>query len=312
MAELMICGIDHGNGNIKTEHTVFPCGLVTYDSRPELFGGADILKYKDKYYTLSDTRMPYRDNKTTNDDYFILTLFALVKEAKERNERLNGREVVLACGLPPADFSRQAKSFKDYFLSRRKNGVQFEYNDTSIIFYIRDVVLAPQDFAAVIALQGNLLRDYDDVYCIDIGDGTVDLLKMHGGRPDLSVCVSNPSGIAVLRGEIRDNVQRETGKHLTSQIESVLLGRKTVLSQNILDMIDSDAAKWTKCITDELHTTVPDFTVAPTIILGGGQIVLRKYLSASDAFDMVEYIDDIKANAIGYAAIARTQLGIHA
>lgn len=36
----------------------------------------DILEYQGTFYTLSETRMPFKADKTVDEDYFILTLFA--------------------------------------------------------------------------------------------------------------------------------------------------------------------------------------------------------------------------------------------
>ena len=82
MAEI-IMGIDHGNGNMKGVHVNFPCGLVRYTSEPGRFMNEDILEYNGVYYTLSETRMPFKADKTVDEDYFILTLFSLALEARE-------------------------------------------------------------------------------------------------------------------------------------------------------------------------------------------------------------------------------------
>ena len=82
MAEI-IMGIDHGNGNMKGVHVNFLCGLVRYTSEPGRFMNEDILEYNGVYYTLSETRMPFKADKTVDEDYFILTLFSLALEAKE-------------------------------------------------------------------------------------------------------------------------------------------------------------------------------------------------------------------------------------
>ena len=94
MAEI-IMGIDHGNGNMKGVHVNFPCGLVRYTSEPGRFMNEDILEYNGVYYTLSETRMPFKADKTVDEDYFILTLFSLALEAKERGITLSGKDIVL-------------------------------------------------------------------------------------------------------------------------------------------------------------------------------------------------------------------------
>ena len=66
MAEI-IFGIDHGNGNMKGENVCFPCGLVRYVSEPGRFMNEDILEYQGTYYTLSDTKMPFKADKTVDE-----------------------------------------------------------------------------------------------------------------------------------------------------------------------------------------------------------------------------------------------------
>lgn len=99
MAEI-IFGIDHGNGNMKGSNVDFPCGLVRYTSEPGRFMNEDILEYQGTFYTLSETRMPFKADKTVDEDYFILTLFALALEAKSRGITLSGKDIVLGIGLP--------------------------------------------------------------------------------------------------------------------------------------------------------------------------------------------------------------------
>jgi len=94
MAEI-IFGIDHGNGNMKGSNVDFPCGLVRYTSEPGRFMNEDILEYQGTFYTLSETRMPFKADKTVDEDYFILTLFALALEAKSRGITLSGKDIVL-------------------------------------------------------------------------------------------------------------------------------------------------------------------------------------------------------------------------
>ena len=42
--------------------------------------GSDIITYKGKDYTLVDKRMSQKNDKTKDESYFILTLFAIGKE----------------------------------------------------------------------------------------------------------------------------------------------------------------------------------------------------------------------------------------
>ena len=305
----LIFGIDHGNGNVKSCNVTIPCGLVKYSSKPGRFLNEDILEYEGNYYTLSETRMPFKADKTSDEDYFILTLFVMALEARKRGVKLSGKDVILAVGLPPADYGQQAEGFKKYFMDHAKHGVQFKLNGKTILFYIKDVFVSPQNFAAVMCFKASLFKQYRTVNCIDIGDGTVDLLVIRKGQPDLSIRVSDRSGMAVLRSEIANAVQQNHGLQLeSSDVEQVLMQEPTVLDDEIVKEIHSMADKWLTLIVNKLHTHVSDFRANPTVFLGGGSLLLRKQIEESADFKYIEFIDEIKANAIGYDKLVNARL----
>ena len=264
MAEI-IFGIDHGNGNMKGNNVNFPCGLVRYTSEPGRFMNEDILEYQGTFYTLSETRMPFKADKTVDEDYFILTLFALALEAKSRGITLSGKDIVLGIGLPPADFGQQAPGFKRYFMEHSKHGISFKFNGKSVNCYLKDTFVSPQNFAAVMCYKASLFKQYRTVNCIDIGDGTVDLLVIRKGQPDLSVRVSDRSGMAILRSEISNVIQQNFGIHLeSSDVEQVLMQEATILDEEVIREIQKMAEDWMQRITNKLHAYVPDFLTCIT------------------------------------------------
>lgn len=69
----MLIAIDHGNKQVKTVHgNAIVSGVQKSKTRPY---GRDILKYGGSYYTLSAQRIPYQKDKTTDERFFILSLF---------------------------------------------------------------------------------------------------------------------------------------------------------------------------------------------------------------------------------------------
>jgi plasmid segregation protein ParM len=308
MAELVV-GIDHGNGNIKSQSQCIPCGLVRYSSEPRKFMNEDILEYRGMFYTLSDTRMPYKSDKTSDREYFVLTLFILSLEAKNRGISLDGQDIIMGIGVPPADFSQQAGRFKQYFMDEAKDGVNFRWNGSEVCFKIKDVQVSPQNFAAVFCYKASLFKQYRTVNCIDIGDGTVDLLVIRKGQPDLSVRVSERMGIAVLRSEIANSIQQNFGLQLeSSDIEQVLMNEPTVLDSEVIHEIKRMADEWFVRIVNKLHTYVADFRTNPTVFLGGGSQVLHKQIEISPDFKYIDFIDNITANAVGYAMLIKARM----
>ena len=91
----IIVPIDHGNRNMKTEHKIFTSGFVEGDCRPAL---GEYLQYDGRYYALTEQRIPYMRDKTLDDRFFILTLFAVAMEAEK--QMLNAKDTLLQAVLP--------------------------------------------------------------------------------------------------------------------------------------------------------------------------------------------------------------------
>ena len=97
----MLFPIDHGNSAMKTVNFVFPSGLIDNPIRPPV--DTEMLEYDGKFWTLSGQRISYMRDKTKDERYFILTLFAIAFELREQG--YNAEEIAdihLSIGLPPA------------------------------------------------------------------------------------------------------------------------------------------------------------------------------------------------------------------
>lgn len=226
-------------------------------------------------------------------------------EAKEREITLSGKDIVLGVGLPPADFGQQAPGFKKYFMEHSKHGISFRFNGKPVNCYLKDVLVSPQNFEAVMCYKASLFRQYRTVNCIDIGDGTVDLLVIRKGQPDLSVRVSDRSGMAILRSEISNSIQQNYG---TSDVEQVLMQEATILDEEVVREIQKIAGDWMQRIINKLHAYVPDFRTNPAVFLGGGSLLLKQQIEKSSDFKYIEFIEDIRVNAVGWDLTSRFYL----
>ncbi|WP_083631050.1 hypothetical protein [Intestinimonas butyriciproducens] len=73
----MIISVDHGNKSIKTPH----CSSRPDWSNPKPARNQNRLYFWDgKYYSLTEKRISYLRDKTEDDRFFVLTLFAIAKE----------------------------------------------------------------------------------------------------------------------------------------------------------------------------------------------------------------------------------------
>ena len=194
----MLIAVDHGNKQIKTVHTPpFTSGLIQSDT-PGF--GTDALAYRGKYYTLTDQRIPYRRDKTEDERFFILTLFAIAHEI-EAMEQYSGSlmRVQLAVGLPPAHFGVQAKRFINYFNGR--GAVAFQFKGKTYAIFIENTACFPQSFSAAAATVKNL-ASFPRALVVDIGGFTADYVRLRNGVPDMAACDSLENGVILLYNRI--------------------------------------------------------------------------------------------------------------
>ena len=201
----MLISIDHGNKQVKTiHHAPFTSGLVCSEVQP--FGG-ETLTYQGRYYTLTDQRIPYRRDKTEDERFFVLTLFAIAYELEAASFYGAGPvRVQLAVGLPPAHYGAQQKRFTEYFLNR--GTVSFTLHDRQYEILIDEVSCYPQSYAAAITVF-QTLQNSPRALIIDIGGFTADYLLLRNGEGDLSVCDSLENGVILLYNRVKSRVAAE-------------------------------------------------------------------------------------------------------
>lgn len=95
--DAVIVAVDNGNGNTKTEHCVFRTGLDEYYGEPTVT--KDYFKTNGRYYVAGENHMTYQGNKTENDDCYILTMIAVVKELNVVNGRFCPQSVRNFCPI---------------------------------------------------------------------------------------------------------------------------------------------------------------------------------------------------------------------
>jgi len=80
----LLIAIDHGNYAIKTPWFIFVSSLTEHTVKPPM--SDEILEYGSKFWTLASKRIPYIREKTQDDRYFILTLFAIARELERKGQ----------------------------------------------------------------------------------------------------------------------------------------------------------------------------------------------------------------------------------
>lgn len=298
----MLIAIDHGNKLVKVpNHAPFTSGLQESETPP--YGG-ETLKYKGKYYTLSEKRIPYHRDKTEDERFFILSLFAIAYEIQAAGAYTpNLMRVQLAVGLPPAHYGAQNKTFVSYFSER--DVVQFEFQKRTYSIYIDRVQCFPQAYAAAVTILQSL-KDKPKAIIIDQGGMTTDLMLLKDGAGDLSVCESLEHGVITLYNQVKSKVSAELDVLLDeSEIDAVLFERKGHVSTEVSAMVERQAQEFVNDLFSTLRERGLELKSGVVVFVGGGAILLRRQIELSGKVGKPLFVEDIRANAKGFDLLYR-------
>lgn len=303
----MIISVDHGNKSIKTPHAIFTSGLVMSDGLQGF--KTDYIGWNGKYYSLTERRISYLRDKTEDDRFFILTLFAIAKELEYRDisETLDPIDITILVGLPPAHYEQLHSRFEQYFL-RRREAIDFEYNGKYYSVRINKVLSYPQAFAAAVT-QYSTLKAHSVAYIIDIGGFTIDVLKLRYGRPDLEVVESFEKGVITLYNSIASKCNSQYARILEEcEIDEVIRNQPTVLPGEVQQLIRSMTADFLSEFYNFLRERGIDVSTSKCVFAGGGSLLLRGMIERGNKVAFPIFIEDIHANAIGYEVLYQSEV----
>lgn len=296
----MLISIDHGNKQIKLVHgEPFISGLHESEVRPY---GPDVLEYKEKFYQISDQRIPYRRDKTEDDRFFILTLFGIANEIKAVGAYTPGIiRVQLAVGLPPAHYGTQSGAFTRYFTGR--GVVSFNYQGKPYSIYIDDVACFPQSYAAATAILPSLTT-VPMALIVDIGGYTMDYIRIKKGRGDLAACDSLENGVIMLYNKIISKVRAAQDILLSEEdVDAILSGQPTHGLRDVSSVVERCAQEFVSDFLSALRERQLELRTVPVIFVGGGSILLKRHIQQSGKVAHPLFVEDIRANAKGYETL---------
>ncbi len=302
----MIISIDHGNKQIKTLNRIFTSGLYESVSRPAF--GEDVLCYEGKYYVISEERIPYMRDKTKDNRFFILTLFAIAYEIETAGKyTANGTlDIKLNVGLPPSHYSGLYEKYESYFKGPCRP-FSFVFRDKPYSVYISEVNSYPQAYAAAMTVYG-MIRNLPRAFVVDIGGFTADYLLLKNGNADLSMCDSLEHGVILLYNAVKSKVNADFDLLIDeSDIDSILKGELHGFPKEVAVLTERMAQSFVDQLFGKLRERMIDLRVGKTVFIGGGSILLRKYIEASEKVSGYISIDDIAANEKGYDLLYRAE-----
>ena len=295
-----IIAVDHGYGNIKTVHEIFPSGVTACKDEPTL--SQDKLNWAGRWYIIGEGHKEFTDDKAQDEDYLLLTMVAMAMELKLQGK--TEAEVHLAVGLPLTWVGEQKEKFRTYFL--RIPVLDYNYNGVDYHVELTGVSVYPQGFAFAVTH----IRDFTGINMLcDIGNGTMSSMFINDCRPVSGKMFMDKLGTYQCVLEIQEALMKTC--HLSveeSIIEQALRGEATHLSSRVQEGINGVAAEYAETIMRRLREHGYNPELVKLHLMGGGACILRNFGKINA--DNVYFTEDIHATAKGYQFLAERELGI--
>jgi plasmid segregation protein ParM len=284
-------GIDNGNYNTKSsERMLYASGFAVSDRE---FITSDMqLFYEEAYYAIGGKRMSFQQEKTKEDDTFILTLPAIANAM--RMVGTSAADILLGVGLPIDIYGTQKSVFRQYFL---REDICFRFEDADYRCRIADCKVFAQGHAALCKYYQQL-KEYNNITLVDIGGYTVDILTLHDFKVDRGSCVSLRMGTITLFNDIRGELQQENVILSDALIADAMQGRIQHAEKEKIQMIvERRMQRYVKELLNALRERGLDLKL-PVVFAGGGAELLGQRLHNREINTIV--ILDRFANAEGY------------
>lgn len=294
MEQICRMGIDHGYGNIKTAHTSFITGITRYESEPTIQNG--VIQFNDLYYKIGEEHKEFSTDKISDNDFYIMTLAAIARELNYRGRK--NADLILAVGLPFKWVREQKAEFARYLSQNKK--ISFYYNGNHYLVGIVGIEVYPQGVAAAFKNAGN----YRNIHIVaDIGNGTMNIIYINNGKIIESKSNTEKMGVNECVKDIRPELVKQCGINVDeSIIHSVLAEGTADIKQDVLQAIK----KLVKGYTEKIMRALREYGYHPDLVTlhfaGGGALLMKNFAELGE--ERVEYITDIRANAIGYEAMS--------
>ena len=284
--------LDHGWSSIKGEH-IFMENLVTpVDYTPLTNNG--LLEYRGRKYIIGQGRLGKQATKTENDNYFLLTLAGIAKELSyQRLEKTT--HVELYAGVPLTMFGAERKAFREYLW--HKEQLSFTFEGVHYCFYLDKVKIYAQCYAAI----ANRMGDMNRLRCVDLGSWTMDVLSVKDKVPMDKDAYTYEVGLITAFERIKkDGLPKVHCEIPEEDITDYIKG--TGVNDEFIPIIEKGLQEYADNVEAKLREIKVDLKHENIIYVGGGASVMKKFGRTKER--NIQYVTDVKANAIGYRYLA--------
>lgn len=288
--DTIVIAIDHGWSQMKTVSEIFSSGIKEITTQPALY--ENVLEFDNKYYKVGGRRVGVNEDKIQDENYYLLTLAAMAKELDKRGNR--NAHVLLAVGLPLTRIGKEKDGFIQYLNKNREVNFKFEKKQYHVV--IERVSVYPQCYAAMVDKMMNYPKK---VLAVDIGSWTLDILPIINQSPDESISVTKPAGIITCIQQINKECVRQLNEEVDEyDIQNVMMNGAEHLPLEYQRIIVSEIEAYCQKVFHYIKELGYNMDLTPIVMVGGGAGVMKRFGGFKQS--NIKYIEDVKANAIGY------------
>lgn len=287
----LILGVDHGYGNMKTAHRIFPASV---EKNPQF--GTNLLEYNGEVYNIGGAHKEFKVEKIGDDDYYLLTLAALAEELYFRGK--TEAIVHLAAGLPLYWVKEQKEEFQKYLLREEK--VVFTYRNEKYQITFAGASIFPQGFAA---LAKNLGEMKGMSIMADIGNGTMNVMFLDNGKPIAGKFYTEQYGtyqcIKLARNEL---IKMCKGEVPDSIVEEVIRKGTSDIPKSYIKAISEVVQTYVEQVFCKLREYGYNEDLMKLYVIGGGGCLIQNFADYDGNRIIIN--QDICATAKGYEYLA--------
>lgn len=296
--DTIIIAVDHGYGNMKTANHCFPSGILAHEGEPTF--PDNLLYYEGRYYTVGAGHKEYRPDKALDLDYYLLMLAGIAMELNDAG--LTGGDIFLAAGLPLKWAGTQKEAFRAYLLQKETVTYIFNFKQYTVRFVGCEIY--PQGFAAIAANAAELKGT--TMLC-DLGNGTMNLMLLRNGKPDITRMWTEEYGVKQCVSSIKDALMDAFHEKVPEElITDYLIHGMADASDEYLAVME----KATRSYASEVFRILREHEYNPKAmnlyIVGGGGCLIRNFADYDKR--RVTFNDGISATAKGYEFMAKRTL----
>lgn len=286
--------LDHGWSSIKGEHIFMETSVVLVDYTPLTNHG--LLEYKGQKYIVGQGRLGKQATKTENENYFLLTLAGIAKELQYQG-KTQIEHVELYAGVPLTLFGAERKEFRDYLWHKER--ISFTFEGVHYSFFIDKVKIYAQCYAAI----ANRMGDMDRLRCVDLGSWTLDVLSVRDRIPMDKDAYTYELGLITAIERIKKDVLPKLKCEIPEDdIIDVIRGKQSNVNAEFLPFIEKGLQQYADEVEAKLREIKVDLLHENIVYVGGGACVMKRF--GRTLGRNIQYVTDVKANAIGYRYLA--------